>query len=765
MLMRRFLAAVPTVLLVANAPSAQAQPAAAEPESIVITAGALPGTVVDPAKIPVSSQTLTSADLDLFGTPSAQSGLEMGLAGVSFADAQDNPFQRNLFYRGFEASPLAGDAQGIAVYANGVRLNQPFGDTLNWDLIPDVAIEQLTLEGSNPVFGLNALGGSVTIRLKNGFTYNGAQVEGAAGSFGRWQGDFQYGVSDGNQSLYVAGSALTEKGWRDHSPSRLEQLFADFGWRGEGAELHLNLLGANNDLSGNGTAPVELLAADRNAIFTYPDRTKNSYGLANLYGTKRLSDALSLQGNIYLSRLQQRTFNGDASEAEVCGAFLCLDSDDLTDANGDPIPDFLSGGTYAQLNATTTHTTGYGGALQASYEAPLAGHMNQFLAGFAIDAGHTNFAANSEIGELAPDRGFLGPGIVIDQADGSIAPVKITSDNQYYGLYAADILDVTDALSFSVSARLNIADIALHDRLGTALDGSHSYTHLNPAVGAAYRFAPALSAYAGYAAANRAPTPAEFSCADPAAPCSLTNFFVGDPALKQVVAHTLEAGLRGERNPFAGETFKWHVGFFRTDADNDIMFVSSSIVGRAFFQNVGDTRRQGLESSFDLRFENVSVSLDYSYIEATFQSALTLNSPENPLADADGEIHVVPGNHLPDVPAHLFKAQVVYEPFDGWTIALAARVASGVYLQGDESNLNAKTHAYGVFDVSTSYRLTENFAVFFTIDNLFDQKYSTFGTFSPTDAVPIAEAPGASDPRSLSPAPPRAFFGGIRVRM
>lgn len=763
--MRRFLGAFPTVLFVANASIAQAQSASAETESIVITAGALPGTVVDPAKIPVSSQTITTADLNLFGASSAQSGLEMGLAGVSFADAQNNPFQRNLFYRGFEASPLAGDAQGIAVYANGVRLNQPFGDTLNWDLIPDAAIEQLTLEGSNPVFGLNALGGSVAIRLKNGFTYTGAEAEGAVGSYGRWQGDFQYGVSDGTRSLYVAGSALTEKGWRDHSPSRLEQIFADFGWRGEGGELHLNLLGANNDLTGNGTAPVELLAVDRSSIFTYPDRTKNTYGLANVYAIKRLSDTLSLQGNVYISRLQQRTLNGDASEAEVCGAFLCLDDEDLTDTNGDPIPDFLFGETYAQLNSTKTHTTGYGGALQASYQAPLAGRMNQFIAGFAIDGGHTNFTARSEIGELAPDRGFLGPGIVIDQDDGSIAPVKIASDNQYYGLYAADIFDVTDALSFSASARLNIADIALHDRLGTALDGSHSYTHLNPAVGAAYAFAPAVSLYAGYAQANRAPTPAEFSCADPAAPCSLTNFFVGDPALKQVVAHTVEAGLRGQSDLFARGNFKWHMGFFRTESDNDIMFVSSSLVGRAFFQNVGDTRRQGLESSFDLRFQKVSFSLDYSYTDATFQSTLTLNSPENPNADGDGQIHVVPDDHLPNVPAHLFKAQVVYEPFENWTIALAARVASGVYLQGDESNLNPKTHAYGVFDMSTSYRLTENFSLFFTVANLFDENHSTFGTFSPTDAIPIAEAPGANDPRSLSPAPPRSFFGGIRVRM
>jgi outer membrane receptor protein involved in Fe transport len=152
--------------------------------------------------------------------------------------------------------------------------------------------------------------------------------------------------------------------------------------------------------------------------------------------------------------------------------------------------------------------------------------------------------------------------------------------------------------------------------------------------------------------------------------------------------------------------FKWHAGVFRTEADDDIIFTASSIVGRAFFQNIGDTRRQGLESSFDLQFEKVSLSLDYSYTEATFESVLTMNSLENPQADANGQIHVVPGDHLANVPAHLFKAQIAYEPIEGLTVAFAARRASGVYLQGDESNLNPKTKAYAVFDVSTRYRFT-----------------------------------------------------------
>jgi outer membrane receptor protein involved in Fe transport len=354
---------------------------------------------------------------------------------------------------------------------------------------------------------------------------------------------------------------------------------------------------------------------------------------------------------------------------------------------------------------------------------------------------------------------------VIDQDDGSIAPVKVTSNNTYYGFYLADNFDLTESLSLSAAARYNIARIELNDQLGTALTGSHRYARLNPAAGLTYAFAPQISAYGSYAEANRAPTPAEFSCAGPATPCSLTNFFVADPPLDQVVTHTMEAGFRGPLMQTPFQTLHWHAGVYRTNADDDILFAASPVIGRGFFENVGKTRRQGIEASFDYESGPWLLALDYSFTEATFRDPVTLNSPDNPLADSNGQIQVVSGNRLPNIPANLFKATVGYEPFPGWTIAIAAHVAGGMYLRGDESNLNPKTGSYAVFDLSSNFRLLENIDLFVSINNLFNTKYETFGTFSPTSDVPIAEAPGASDPRSLSPAAPFAAFGGIRVRL
>jgi len=402
---------VPLIWL-ACAPAAHAAPLDAAIESVVVTAGALPGTALDPDKVPFNTQIINSADLNRFGAASTLDTLDLRVTGVSISNAQNSPFQPNLFYRGFEASPLAGDAQGLAVYANGVRLNQPFGDTLNWDLIPDVAIDRLTLEGSNPVFGLNALGGSLAVQMKNGFTYAGAAGEALFGAFDRRQGSIQYGAEDGDKAVYISINRLTETGWRQHSPSKLAQIFTDLGWRGGAGEIHLSLSGADTDLTGNGTSPVELLAVARSAVFTFPDNTKNTNGLANLYGTLRASDELSFQGNLYLSGFRQRSMNGDASNANPCAApagLLCLDDGSIvTGENGNPIPDFLSGGPYGQLNVTRTDSTAYGGAFQGAYDAPLFGRTNHFLAGLAADKGRTGFAAQSEVGSISLQRGFVG---------------------------------------------------------------------------------------------------------------------------------------------------------------------------------------------------------------------------------------------------------------------------------------------------------------------------------------------------------------------
>ena len=760
----------PTASSGAAVPPAQTIPQTTTLLPTVEIVGVTPllGSGVDRSKVPAESNVVTGQDITRDGNADALRALNETVPGVSLDAAAGNPFQPSLFYHGFQASPLQGNPQGLAVYLNGARFNQPFGDTVNWDLIPDLAIDRMDLVGSNPVFGLNALGGALSVRLKNGFTYQGGEVDLLGGSFAHYQGNLQYGVQSSNVAAYVGATGLHEGGWRDLQSSNLGNFYGDLGWRGFGGEVHVNVTAAQTRLNGPGTSPVELLGVNPGAQFTAPNLITNKYTQVNLSGSYDINDTTSLQGLVYYTYLLQKVYNGNVPNLSPCndGSGLLCEAPGVvgTDLNGNPLPDFLSGGPYSDLDQQSTNTNGYGVSLQVTNRDELFGRPNQFIAGFSFDGAQTLFSASTQIGGLSPsDRVFAGPGITIDQADGSIAPVRVGVSDAYYGAFFTDTLDFTSQLSGTLAGRYNLAQIDLSDQLGSALTGNHTYSRFNPAGGLTYKILPGLTAYASYADANRAPTPAELTCSSAASPCSLANFFTGDPNLQQVVSHTIEAGLRSQFRPSEGATLSSNIAYYRSTLNNDILFVNSPIQGRAFFQNVGTTLRQGVDVSAQLKTDRLLSWIAYSYIDATFQTGFTASSNNNPGADANGNIQVRPGNHLPGIPSNLWKLGVDYKVTDAWTVGGTGVAASGQFLFGDEANLTAKTPAYFVLNLHTSYQLTPNLQLFGLIENAFNTTYYTFGTFSPTSSVPIVQAPGAANPRSYSPAAPIAGTVGIRV--
>src|SRR3954454_11672661 len=390
------------------------------PEISVAASTPVVGPGIERDKLPFDTRVLDAAAVQRHGPPDALRALEETVGAVTLSNAQNNPFQPSLLYRGFEASPLGGNPQGLAVYLNGARFNQPFGDTVNFDLIPDVAIDRITLEGANPAFGLNALGGALAIQLKNGFTFQGTEIMGLGGSFARYEQTFQHGQQIGNTGIYVAERVLGDDGYRAHSPSRLRQIYADVGHKVEGSEFHMNYIGAWNSLVGNGTTPVELLALDRNAVFTYPDRTRNEFGRVGLQGNIDVSKDFSFQTNLYYGQLRQRTQNGDATEIGPCAAGATILCDDagapIRGAGGGSVPTsitgspfsrlpafagrFDEGGPYALLNRTSTDSTGFGGTLQGTYTGEVFGRPNRLVVGGSFDGGITSFGATSAVGGL-----------------------------------------------------------------------------------------------------------------------------------------------------------------------------------------------------------------------------------------------------------------------------------------------------------------------------------------------------------------------------
>jgi iron complex outermembrane recepter protein len=763
----------------------------------VVGISPVPGGEIDRDKVPSNVQTIGPADFDHARTPSLLDGMVQSLPGVSLSDQSGNQFQRNLDYRGFTASPVPGTVQGLAVYQNGTRINEAFGDVVNWDFIPEMAIARMTLMPNNPLFGLNATGGALSIAMKNGFTYQGTEAELRGGSYGRISAGAQSGYQNGKYSAYVAADSTYDRGWRDFSSSsQLRRMYVDVGAKGDETEFHVSFTGADNKFGGTVATPVEMLNRSWSSVYTWPQTSHLQLAFLQANGKWTPTDTLSVEGNAYFRGFRAFHVDGNGSDAQPCDAGgplagqLCIgDGATAINQNMAVLNTLPANSAIGEIDRNWTSSNSFGGSLQATSTGQLFEHDNHFVVGASIDHGKTGFQTQSELGTVDQTFFVTGTGIFIDQPAADLTPVNLTSRNTYLGVYATDTFDITSQLAFTAGGRFNLAQINLQDETGAnpLLTSRNQFQRFNPVVGLTYKITPNMTAYGGYSEANRAPTPLELGCSDPAIPCQIDNFLIADPPLKQVVSHTIEGGLRGEfsgggasagpapkqgekadSGTDAGWRLRWGLGLFRTTNSDDIINVASAVVPNfGFFQNAGTTLRQGVEANVNLSWNRWTGYVNYTFVDATYQSNLTIASPNNPAA-TNGLIAVVPGDHIPGIPAHRFKAGAEVAMTDAWKIGADLNVVGSQFLIHDDSNLNPKVPAYWVVNLHTSYQVTKNIEIFGLVQNLFDQRYYSAGTFFNTAGFNNSTPGGANlftfnDPHTFLPGMPLAIYGGIRA--
>ena len=730
------------------------------------------GSGIDVDKVPASINAFGAAQIQRTGSLNIADALQQQVPGIVVNDVSGNPFQPNVEFRGFVASPVNGTPQGLAVYQNGVRVNEAFGDTVNWDLIPTAAIRSVTVVTNNPAFGLNALGGAVNVLMKDGFHYQGAEIDTMAGSFGRIQSSAQWGKKIENFAVYGALEGLHDSGFRNFSASNVRRFYGDVGYRNDSSEFHLNMGAADNRFGASATVPVELLQPYWGATYTTPQTASNRVGYLNLTGKVETTPTWTVEGSAHVRVFDHKAVDGNPTGTQPCGADptqLCF-GNDSTPANGlngvQLANPFGAGAVLGEIDRTTTRSTTTGVTLQATNTDRLFGHTNHFMIGASFDSSVTRFSAGAELGTIAPNYVVGGSGIFLGQSGDpvSIGPVALRTTNQYTGIYALDTFDVTDALSITGGGRFNLARIALEDQIGTALNGNETFKRFNPIVGATYKITPDVTAYAGYSEANRAPTPLELGCADPAHPCTIAAFLVSDPPLKQVVSRTVEAGLRGSKELNIGK-LGWKLGVFRADNRDDILAIPSPVLqGFGYFQNVGSTRRQGIEAQINLASKALQLYASYALVDARFLDTLQVGS-NSPFADANGNVQIQPGNRIPGIPRNRIKAGIDYSITDAFKVGGDALFIGSQYFVGDESNQAVRLPSYAVFNLHASYQVDKTVQIYARADNIFDHRYATYGTFFDTGAVPNYANGGAAftDPRSVSPARPRAFYAGVKA--
>jgi outer membrane receptor protein involved in Fe transport len=726
-------------------------------------------------KVPAATSVVTTNQIQQSGSPSITDSLLKYVPSIAINEVTGNPFQPDIQFRGFVASPLSGTPQGLAVYQNGVRINEAFGDTVNWDVIPTAAIKSVALVTGNPAFGLNALGGAIDIRMKDGFSYHGAEIDTMGGSFGRVQSAAQWGRQYDNVAVYGALEGVHEDGFRNFSASNIRRFYGDVGVGNAGAEVHFNMGVADNDFGAAATVPAELLQQSWGATFTTPQTSTNKVGYANLTGKFDITPTWTVEGVAHVRFFGQSTQDGNPTRTQPCAdpTLLCF-GDTSTPAfglNGVQLVNFAADNpiaVFGENDRTTTRSTTSGASLQATNTDELFGHGNHFVVGTSLDTSVTHFGTSAELGTFDPSGNFVldESGIFLGRSGSPVSdgPVSLRAANTYTGIYTLDTFDVTNAFSITGGGRFNVAQINLRDQLGTALNGGETYTRFNPVVGGTYKITPGLTAYAGYSEANRAPTPLELECANPSSPCIIATFLVSDPPLKQVVSRTVEAGFRGTQDLSIGN-LSWKLGAFRAENTNDILAVPSPVLqGFGFFSNVGSTRRQGIETEVTLKSEKVQFNASYTLVDARFLDAFQLAS-NSPFADASGNIQVLPGNQIPAIPRHRVKAGIDYALTDAWKFGGDMLYVTNQYFVGDASNQAPKLPSYTVFNLHSSYQIDKNFQVYARLDNVFDKRYATYGTFFDTSAIPNFANGGApfTDPRSLSPARPRAIYVGLKA--
>jgi outer membrane receptor protein involved in Fe transport len=777
----------------------------------------LPGTNISKDDVPMNIQTADAKEIENSGALDVTDFINRKLTGVYLNNNQGNPFQPDMNYRGYTASPLLGTPEGLSTYVDGVRQNQPFGDVVAWDLIPKLAIQDMALvPGSDPVFGLNTLGAAITVHTKDGRTSPGLSLGVNGGSFGRRDGTLEYGGSNSRGlNWYVAGNWFREDGWRLYSPSQVRQMFGKLGYATAKTSLSLGFSYADNNLTGNGSTDTRFLAKNYRAVNTIPDITWNRSPALTLNLTHSFTDHFTVSGAAYFRYVRADTTNGDLNDDSFIGSLYNLSAADIAaltaagysgfpttgNPTTEPFPYWRCIAQALEFSEPSKECTGvftrtydkqhsYGGSAQGNWLSA----RNNLTFGISWDRSDLDYQQNGQFGYLNPDGVSITPISSFENgstnADGAPVDTRVNLHGitNAIGLYATDTVHVTKHLVVTVSGRFNHAGIQNIDRIGEtnpargSLNGDYTFDRFNPAAGLVYTPVQHASLYFGYSEANRAPTAIELGCADPNFPCNLPNALVADPPLKQVVAKTLEAGIRS-----AGErSLHWSAGWFRAENTNDILFIASQQTGFGYFVNYGKTRRQGAEISLSGNYKWFTLGGNYTFLDATFQSAQALGSASNSTNDAgsglEGNITVVAGDQIPQTPRNLLKAYLDFHPIKKLSIDVDFLAVGRSFARGNENNLDQPdgvyylgpgfAPGYGVTNVGAHYQMSRRVQFLVQIDNIFDHHYYTAAQLNTTpfdnngNFIPRPFASNTDAVRNTtfySPGAPFGIFGGMKL--
>jgi iron complex outermembrane receptor protein len=667
---------------------------------------------------PVDERTPSQVEpLDLSRTipgPASTINALLDLPGVSVFDDFGARLQPELQVRGFTVSPIVGTPQGVGVFLNGVRMNEPDAQEVNFDLLPTAAIDHASLvRGSNVLFGRNSLGGTLLFTTRRGGDTPEASIELGAGSFGEQVATVTAGGKVAGIDGFIAASGSNEVGYRQSTSANTRNIFATVGYQWgpshDAGDIALDFLYAHDKIYEAGSLPQSYIQANPRINYTpgdvfYPE----AYGLT-LRGNQLVGGGI-LRGTLWGRRNNYEQLNVN-----------------VPPPNTDQYIYNLSGG--ATTEWTRPFTIG---------AVPVG-----FTVGLEYERDNVHYR-------------------LLSTASGQPSSLTTLADvrQENAGFFMQAIATVLPQMDITGGLRGDYVHIPFRDDLTPSNNGTSTYNRLSPELGLTYRFTDDFKAFVAYKSGFRAPAPLELACASPTAPCSLPSALGADPPLKPVTSRDFEGGIDIE---FSSRT-NLDVDAFWTNVYNDIQFASIDLT-HVFFVNLPETRRAGVEASGQIGLPaGARLFGSYSYVAATYQS-----SQEIATADTNPR-PTRPGDVFPSSPLHRGRIGVGITRSLGPVLVdgeFDMRGYSSQYLRGDESNQRPQIPGYTVAGLRGRVQYGR-YSVQFQIDNLFDRQYSTFGIEAPNSLGPVGSNtfnPNAPTEPFLTPSFPRRFTLTVGVRI
>lgn len=548
----------------------------------VVSDTRLPSVKVDLHSVPAKITIITAEDIQRTGARTVQEAIQYS-TGIVMYNEVGNAFEHRIDLRGFNSQP----APSISVFVDGMRVNEPNFNTVNFDLIPVEIVERIEIvPGSNAIFGQDTLGGVVNIITKRRTDKQQVTAETAFGSYQRERYNINAGGPIGKFDYYANFTRETENGFRDVSSGRISRFFGKFGFRPTNeTDLTVSYTYVKDRLSQAGASPIRIAEVSPEANVTPGDFFDREYNVVRINANQNFPFGFSVAANAYYRNLQE-------------ASFLVSKPFNL----GESFP------TSITLGDTET----WGETVQVSHKATPFGHRNELVFGsefaFSAFATETDFALR---------------------------------DTKEYalGAFVQDTLNITPDIIFSGGLRYDRSELDFIDKVDPSLDNGRDFDRVTPRAGITYLVNPEASVYFNYSQGFRFPTVVELF--------AIGGGFTSNPDLNPVRSHNYELGARAKIAPWGHVA----LALYQINLRDEIFLTCIDCDGSAFDginRNVDKTRRRGVEVTLKVRpVEYFDGTVNYTFTEAQFRSKRNFGSGSSARSvDVGDTIPLVPKNRL-----------------------------------------------------------------------------------------------------------------------